>query len=248
MQREKREKIKMAIVLFTIIVAFIFAISIMLKYNIEGEQNMPFLLSEIVVISNAEGEPKKENPEGYKWNLDIVQYNDIYLQVTKNEEYKKNTYIESIIIENFEFNQPKVGNARLYMPSSTEKKLFSYEDNFLIKRKLTFNGSDSNNIKALEISSQGGNVVFRMANLNVGEYLSNEDEEIAHNGTIITKTPVTLEDLKVQLSFDMIIKTNISTYKGNVNLELPCGDILTEGTSQLDKKDCSDIIFKRENY
>ena len=87
-----------------------------------------------------------------------------------------------------------------------------------------------------------------MANLNVGEYLSNEDEEIAHNGTIITKTPVTLEDLKVQLSFDMIIKTNISTYKGNVNLELPCGDILTEGTSQLDKKDCSDIIFKRENY
>lgn len=248
MQKDRKEKIKIAIVLFTIVVAFIFAISIMLKYNIEGESNMPFNLSEIVVISNAEGEPKKENPEGYKWNLDIVQYNDIYLQLTKNEEYKKNAYIESITIENFNFTEPKIGNTRLYMPSSTEKKLFSYEDNYLIKRKLTFNGADTNDIKALEISSQGGNVVFRVANLDVGEYLSNEDEEIAHNGTIITKTPVTIDDLKIDLSFDVVIKTNMSTYRGNVNLELPCGDILTEGTSQLDKKDCTDIIFKRENY
>lgn len=248
MLKDKKEKIKIAIVLFTIIISFGFSIAMMLRYNIEGEKNMPFTLSEIVVISNAEGEAKKDNPEGHKWNLDIVQYNDIYLQIIKNESYKKNTYIESINIENFDFTEPNVGNTRLYMPSSTEKNLFSYEDNYLIKRKLTFNGADNNNMKTLEISNQGGNVVFRVANLEVGEYVSNDDAEIAHNGTIITKTPVTLDDLKIQLEFDVVIKTNMSTYRGRVSLELPCGDILTEGTSQLDKKDCSDIIFKRENY
>lgn len=134
------------------------------------------------------------------------------------------------------------------MPNSTNSSLFSYEDNYLINRNLTFNGAKEDNTKTLEISSQGGNVVFRVANTDVGEYVSNDDAEIAHNGTLITKTPVKLEELKIDISFDLVIKTNISSYRGNISLELPCGDILQEGTSQLDKKDCTDIIFKRENY
>ena len=188
------------------------------------------------------------NKDNYKWNLNIIQYNDIYIQITKNSEYEKNAYIESVSLENFHFTDPKIGNTRVYMPNSTEGSLFSYEDNYLINRSLTFNGAKQENSKTLEISSQGGNVIFRVANTEVGEYVSNDDAEIAHNGSLITKTDATLEDLKIQISFDVVIKTNISTYRGNVKLDLPCGDIFAEGTSQLDKKDCSDIIFKRENY
>ena len=248
MEKRKKEKIKLAITFSVIVIAFGIAITIMLKYNQEGETNMPFNLSDIIVISSAEGKTKAENPENYKWNLDIVQYNDIYLQFVKNPDYDKNAYIESISLENFHFTDPAVGNTRIYMPCSTESSLFSYEDNYLINRTLTFNGGETNNYKTLEISSQGGNVIFRVANTEVGEYVSNDDAEIAHNGTLITKTPVTLEDLKINISFDIVIDTNISKYRGTVNLELPCGDIFTEGTSQLDKKDCSEIIFKRENY
>ena len=113
---------------------------------------------------------------------------------------------------------------------------------------MTFNGSDATNTKLLQINNQGGNVIFRVANTDVGEFVSNEDEELSYNGTILTKAGVTVEELKFNLSFDVLIKTNINTYRGNVNLELPCGDLLTEGTSHLDKKDCTDIIFKRENY
>ena len=248
MEKNKKEKIKLAITFAIIVIAFGVAITIMLKYNQEGETNMPFNLSDIIVVSSAEGRTKQENPENYKWNLDIMQYNDIYLQIVKNPEYDKNAYIESVSLENFHFSDPKVGNTRVYMPSSTEGTLFSYEDNYLINRTLTFNGGETNNYKTLEISSQGGNVIFRVANTEVGEYVSNDDAEIAHNGSLITKTDATLEDLKIQISFDVVIKTNISTYRGNVKLDLPCGDIFAEGTSQLDKKDCSDIIFKRENY
>ena len=71
MNTEKREKIKLAIMLGLIIIAFGIAISIMLKYNQEGEANMPFNLSEIIVISSAEGKNKTENPDNLKWKNDL---------------------------------------------------------------------------------------------------------------------------------------------------------------------------------
>ena len=247
MKRDRIETLKRATVLFILVIAFGIVLILMFKYTQEGETNMPFNLTEIIVVSSAEGVDKAENPENYKWNLDIMQYNDIYLQISKNENYDKNAYIESVKIENFNFSEPKIGNTRLYMPNSTEDKLFSYDDSFLINRALTFRGADSSNSKTLEISSQGGKVLFRVANTDAGELVSNDDLEIKQDGTIISKTDATIEDLKCNISFDLVIETNITTYRGNINLELPCGDIITDGTAQLDEKDCSNIIFKREN-
>ena len=246
MEKDKKEKLKLAVTLAIIIITFGVAITIMLKYSQEGETNMPFNLSEIIVVSSAEGITKSENPQNYKWNLDIMQYNDIYLHIEKNENYNKNAYIESISLENFSFTEPQVGNTRIYMPNSTDGGLFTFDDEYLINRVLTYNGAKNSNTKTLEVSSQGGNVLFRAANTEVGEYISNDDAEIAHNGTLINKTGVSIEDLKYSISFDIVIDTNIATYRGRVNLELPVGDILTEGTSQLDEKNCSNIVFKRE--
>ena len=246
MEKDKKEKLKLAVTLAIIIVTFGVAITIMLKYSQEGETNMPFNLSEIIVVSSAEGITKSDNPQNYKWNLDIMQYNDIYLHIEKNENYNKNAYIESISLENFSFTEPQVGNTRIYMPNSTDGGLFTFDDEYLINRVLTYNGTKNSNTKTLEVSSQGGNVLFRAANTEVGEYISNDDAEIAHNGTLINKTGVSIEDLKYSISFDIVIDTNIATYRGRVNLELPVGDILTEGTSQLDEKNCSNIVFKRE--
>ena len=246
MEKDKKEKLKLAVTLAIIIVTFGVAITIMLKYSQEGETNMPFNLSEIIVVSSAEGITKSENPQNYKWNLDIMQYNDIYLHIETNDNYNKNAYIESISLENFSFTEPQVGNTRIYMPNSTDGGLFTFDDEYLINRVLTYNGAKNSNTKTLEVSSQGGNVLFRAANTEVGEYISNDDAEIAHNGTLINKTGVSIEDLKYSISFDIVIDTNIATYRGRVNLELPVGDILIEGTSQLDEKNCSNIVFKRE--
>ena len=246
MEKDKKEKLKLAVTLAIIIVTFGVAITIMLKYSQEGETNMPFNLSEIIVVSSAEGITKSENPRNYKWNLDTMQYNDIYLHIETNDNYNKNAYIESISLENFSFTEPQVGNTRIYMPNSTDGGLFTFDDEYLINRVLTYNGAKNSNTKTLEVSSQGGNVLFRAANTEVGEYISNDDAEIAHNGTLINKTGVSIEDLKYSISFDIVIDTNIATYRGRVNLELPVGDILIEGTSQLDEKNCSNIVFKRE--
>ena len=63
MEKRKKDKIKFAVTFLIIVIAFVFVISIMLKYNVEGEKNVPFNISEIIVISSAEGRPKSENLE-----------------------------------------------------------------------------------------------------------------------------------------------------------------------------------------
>ena len=47
------------------------------------------------------------------------------------------------------------------------------------------------------------------------------------------------------MSFDFIISRGKIKYKAKINLNLPYGDILTEGTSQIEKTELRDIIFKR---
>ena len=61
----------------TIIILIIAVIALLiLKYDVEGEKNMPFKLSSIILISNAEGYQEKENPD-YKWDIEVFQNNDI---------------------------------------------------------------------------------------------------------------------------------------------------------------------------
>ena len=80
----------------TIIILIIAVIAlIILKYNVEGEKNMPFKLSNIIVISSAEGYQESENKE-YIWDAEIYQKNDIYLNIEKNINYKETEIIKSI--------------------------------------------------------------------------------------------------------------------------------------------------------
>ena len=72
-----KEKLKQVLILFIIIVAFGTVLSIMLRYESEGEQNMPFTLSEMILASSVDEMKKEENPDNVIWNLDINQYNDI---------------------------------------------------------------------------------------------------------------------------------------------------------------------------
>ena len=86
--------------IFTIIVIILFTLGmICLKYNVEGETNMPFCLSKITVISSSEG-IDKENLEN-KWAFDVNQNNDVFLYIEKNKKNKKEDAIKTIKIENF---------------------------------------------------------------------------------------------------------------------------------------------------
>jgi len=84
-------------ILITILIATIIALLI-LKYNVEGEDNVPFELSKIMVISTGEGKDIQEEQSENKWNLEILQNNDIYLEISKNKNYEE---IEKSIVTTY---------------------------------------------------------------------------------------------------------------------------------------------------
>lgn len=75
---------------------------------------------------------------------------------------------------------------------------------------------------------------------------SSDDEEIKHDGTILSKIGIVDEEIKFNISFDITIELVSGTsYTGTVTLDLPVGDITTAGTTNYEKTDFSDVIFKR---
>ena len=92
-----KKAVKRSITLFIIVLILAIVGLVILRYNVEGEQNMPFNLSELTVISSAEGIKKEDSSEN-KWNVDVCQTNDIYLNIKKNKNYKNTEIIKSIEI------------------------------------------------------------------------------------------------------------------------------------------------------
>lgn len=240
------EKINWGVALTIITIAFIIILIIMFKYKNEGEQNLPFNLSRILIVSSAEAESGSEETES-KWNLSINQYNDVYLNFEKNPQYEKNDYIEKITIENITINQkPEIGNFQIFMPSGLENEKFSYEDTYLVKDSLTYNGGLKDNPKTLEIERNGGTIIFRIANRNVGKYISDEDAEIAYDGTLLKKANIDMATIKASVTFDIVVTTNRTAYRTSMTVDVPGEGIQDTGVVQKRSEDYIDLVFKRE--
>lgn len=160
------KKLKKIIYFFIVIFIIFLIITIisllMLKYQVEGENNMPFELSQIIIVSTAEGIEQ----EGEKtWNFSLIQNNDIYIHIKKNKNYKQTEIIKNIIIDNFKINnEPAKGNIVIYKPSNNEGKIFEYNDEYIINDNLTYTGEESTDIKKSSIANQGGTIAFRCSN------------------------------------------------------------------------------------
>ena len=242
MNKIVKEKIKEGVTLLLIIIAFSASLWIMLKYNNEGEKNMPFNLSKILVISSAETEQKKDESEESKWKVNINQYNDFYIEFTKNENKNETNFIKSVTIENINFSSPNKGKVYMYMPSSKEDEMFTYEDNYMVTNSLTYKGEVADNLKTLSIGNQGGTILFRIINRNVSEYTLKQDEELNIDGTLLQKSNIKMKDVKFDISFDIRIETMNNTYIGNVKTELPIQNVEKEGVV---KTNIDNVIFKR---
>ena len=239
-QKKFRKVINFFIAVFVLALIITIICLIILKYEVEGEDNMPFELSELVVVSTAEG----VDIEGEAmWNFNLVQNNDVYLHVEKNKNYKETEIIKNIIIDNFKINKDK--NIAIYKPSSDENKVYDYKEESIVEDSMIYKGSENTNIKELQISNQGGVISFRICNKDLGQYSSN-DEEIIHDGKMLSKININYEDIKFEMSFDITVELVSNTkYTGTINLELPVGNIIQSGKSSIEKTDFSDVVFKR---
>ena len=237
--------LKSAYIVIIVLIITVIALLI-LKYQVEGEQNMPFKLSSIIIVSNAEGYQEKQNDD-YRWDAEIYQNNDIYLNIEKNKNYKKIEAIKSIVIDNIKVNEEsQVGTIEVYRPSSDNLQTYDYKEEYKITDKIEYIGGTESDIKNLKISNQGNTLIIRVLNKTGKRYTSNE-EEFEHNGKLLDKVGITYEQIKTKISFDVtiLLESDIS-FKANVELELPVGDIAKEGSSSLEITNTKNIVFKRE--
>ena len=231
-------------ILIFIVAIILFALGIIvLQYNIEGETNMPFVLNKMSIISSVEGTDKEAG--GNRWAFDISQNNDINLYIEKNRNYDKQEAIKSILIDNIHIQRnSEKGIINFYRPNTTDSGTYfkNVEDNLV--QTIEYKGAMQTDLKNLEISNQGGLIMFRVANDKVAEYISNDDM-INHN-ELLKKSNVTVEDLKSKLSMDITIKIESGKeYKANIVLDLPIEGVIENGTSSQEIIDTSNIIFKR---
>ncbi len=172
--QELRPKIKTAIkFIITVVVLTLVIIIIsllMLKYAVEGENNMPFEITELIVVSTAEGIDKGEGEN--TWNFDLAQNNDMYLHISKNKNYKEEEIIKNIKLDNFKINNgPNLGKITIYRPSKDAGHVYEYKDEYIIENEINYAGSELPNAKNLEIANQGGIILLRFCNKDLRRIL-----------------------------------------------------------------------------
>lgn len=232
--------ISMLIIMLAVIL-FIVGI-IILRYSVEGETNMPFELSKISIISSAEGIDKEAVDT--KWAFDIYQSNDIFLYIDKNDNYGKTEIIKSVTLNNIQIESNKKDNIKIYKPDSKQEKLIFKNSESNIVDSLEYTGDMESDLKNMKISNQGGIIAFRCSLDNLAEYKS-DDEEINHQ-ELLKKAGLTNEELKTELTFDLNLNLQSGKeYKTTINLELPIGNVVDEGTTSQEITDLSKFIFKR---
>lgn len=228
-----------------IIVAIIFtAIMFVLDYDEKGETNMPFKVSKISMVSTVNGQDVENSDK--KWDISVIQNNDIYVYIEKNDEYKKQETIKSVKLENFVVkDKPKIGEIKIYKPSSSDEALFENKDENIIT-ELEFKGAKSTDAKKFEISNQGGVLSFRCANNKIGTYSSDDDSEIKYN-ELIGKLNINEQDLISKISFDITITLNSGkVFKAdNIEIQIPNENIVQKGTVGKEYTDLESIVFKR---
>ena len=214
-----------------------------LKYNVEGEGNLPFYVSKISIISNVEGNDIEDSTN--KWNLQVNQNNDIYVYIEKNDQYNKTEIIESVKIDNIKINKENnTGKVKIYKPVIDEKRMFINKVENEVN-EIIYNGDLESNVKEQKISNQGGKVAFRYAINNVSQYISENDSEIDHS-KLLKLTNIKPEDLQTKISFDITIKLKSGKiYQTTIELDIPSQDIIEEGTKGKEITDLNNIIFKR---
>lgn len=218
-------------------------VSVMVRYEVEGEKSLPYSLSKILVISTVEGTPKDDGEN--IWNINVKQVNDLYFYIEKQGVTEET--IKQVTLQNFSVTKsPQKGDLAIYRPTGDLEKLYTYSEQNYLDKSITYTGAAIDDLKTLEIANEGGVIGCRVSLDNLGTYISNDSTEITYNGVLLKHIGVNLEEIQLGLNFDILIETNKNvTYKGTVSLELPAEDVIEKGSSNFEITNFDDVIFKR---
>ena len=245
MEENKKEAIKKAIFISVLSLLIIVVGFITIKYEIEGEQNPPFVISQIRIISTADGIRTEGN------TIEVWQANDIYLTIQKNENYTDKEIIRKVGIENISISKnPQIGKVTFYRPSNNQGIKYIYEKDYETKNNLDYFGNMSTDLRNLSIANQGGTIEFRSCIKEIGSFAAEENETgFSYDARILQRANVDLEQIKYQIQFDLIIELESGEkYQANIELELPNEGLEGQTVKGIEITDLEDIVLKRMKF
>ena len=240
---EKKNLIKKCAFFSLIVILILVVLTIMLKYEVEGEKSLPYQLSKILLISTVDGNFTDDSE--HIWNIKVTQTNDVYIYINSLEETTET--IKQITLENFKLiKAPQKGNVAIYRPTSDLANLYTYSKQNYLNDRIVYTGASIDDMKNLEIANNGGVLGFRLSLNDLGTFISNEATEIIYDGRLLSNLDIALKEIQLTLGFDIIIETNDNVkYKGSLGIDMPTNEIIEKGSSNIEITDFSDIIFKR---
>lgn len=244
MEKEQKSKIiKKYIFISFLVLAIIISILLIVKYNVEGEKNLPFKIEKVIIKSSLD---TQNNDSENIWDMSIMQNNDIYIYFKKNDEIEE--VVQKIKIDNLQVSKQKdIGTTKLFLPTTNDIKTNfknSTEDYFNKGIEYTTNNLD--NMEKQEISRNGGMLAFRISNQGLADFISNEETEVQYNGTLLEKAGITEQDIKITVSMDITIEmSQKEKYKGTLTLQLPVENFEEKSIINKEITDLTDVIFKR---
>lgn len=236
---------KKCLFLAFILVALTIVFSLVVRYQVVGEDNLPYAISKILIVSKVSTSDNDQTAN--LWDINLEEDNDVYIYIDKSDEESTDT-LQSVTLENFRVTKPAtLGNAVIYRPTGDLENLYDYSEQNYLGDSITYTGAKIDTMKTLEIRNEGGTIGFRASLENLGNYVSNEEHEtITYDGSLIKKAGIEQEEIEFQLAFDVLITLNSNvTFKGTITLDLPNDDILTNPESNIEITDFSDVVFKR---
>lgn len=238
--------LKKSLFLAFILIVITVVISIIIKYDVEGEKSLPYSVKKILITSHTDANDNENKSNDVIWDINLKEDNNIYITLEKNDDETEET-IKEVKISNFKTTKkPKIGNIKIYRPTGNlGNDLYKYSEQDYFKSEINYTGASVDTLKNLEIRNKGGMVGFRVSLEDLGNYTSNES--VTYNGSLLSKIGVTNEDMKFSISFDLTITLdNNVSFIGTYSLDLPCGDVINEQEPYIELTDFSDVIFKRK--
>lgn len=248
LKRVTNKKIFHLVMVIVIISTILFVSGIIiLKYNVEGETNMPFSLTKIILISQVDGVEIQPTDVNNRWAFNILENNDIYLYIDKNSSYTEQETIKSVKIDNINLiKSPNIGVSKFYHPDVAQESAMFVNNQENECTSLEYVADSKSDIKNMKISNQGGIVAFRYGIQDIGTYEGN-DQEVNYT-ELLKKASIAEENLKANLQFDFtILLDSGKSFQTTITLDLPVDNIVEQGTTSREITDVSQFIFKRGN-
>lgn len=202
-----------------------------LEFANENDKSI-FSIDKITYFSNCSANISTNTNSSFKIS-DLYQYTDIAIFINNHIEefdskYTAENTLKSVTIDKIDFSlKPSHGTPNLYYKSINDFAKSSFDNNNLIKDTITFettSGDEIDYTKPILYNNCANPITLCYVNSNIKDNytLSDEIENIEHNGSLLKTCGITLNSISCQVSLVVNITTNLDeTFICPLTLNIP---------------------------